>query len=201
MQYLNIYLPIFFMVYMALAFVVPTYRTYKKTGFNPITFGSTDNAHDYIGFVMKLLIALLFAAVLLFSFSAKWYSYLLPITYLQNQYSTIIGLTIIHLALIFIAIAQHQMSISWRIGIDEKNKTPLVTKGVFAISRNPIFLGMITTVLGLFLIIPNALTFFTFLTTYFIIQIQIRLEEEFLLRQHQNIYLEYKNKTKRLLII
>ena len=32
----------------------------KQTGINPVTFGKTDNAHDYIGFVMKVLIALLF---------------------------------------------------------------------------------------------------------------------------------------------
>jgi protein-S-isoprenylcysteine O-methyltransferase Ste14 len=31
------------------------------------------------------------------------------------------------------------MDNSWRIGIDEENKTGLVTKGIFSISRNPIF--------------------------------------------------------------
>jgi protein-S-isoprenylcysteine O-methyltransferase Ste14 len=33
-----------------------------------------------------------------------------------------------------------------------------VRKGVFGLSRNPIFLGMISTLLGLFLVIPNAVT-------------------------------------------
>ena len=42
------------------SFCATIYRTYKQTGINPITFGKTDNAHDYIGFVMKVLIALLF---------------------------------------------------------------------------------------------------------------------------------------------
>ena len=91
------------------------------------------------------------------------------------------------------------MSKSWRIGIDENHKTELVTKGIFGLSRNPIFLGMIFTVFGLFLIIPNALTFFLTLTTYFIIQIQIRLEEEFLEKQHGQNYLSYKSNTNRLI--
>jgi protein-S-isoprenylcysteine O-methyltransferase Ste14 len=53
-----------------------------------------------------------------------------------------------------LGIAQYQMSNSWRIGIDEKNKTELVTKGIFY-SRNPIFLGMIISILGIFLILPT----------------------------------------------
>ena len=45
------------------------------------------------------------------------------------------------------------MSNNWRIGIDEENNTELVTIGIFSISRNPIFFGMIISVFGLFLII------------------------------------------------
>ena len=196
---LKIYLPIYLILYMLVAFVIPTYRTYKQTGINPITFGKNDNAHDYIGFIMKVLIVLLFVAVLTYSMSEKMYSYLVPISYLQTQTLTIIGLALIHIALVWISIAQFQMSNSWRIGIDEENKTKLVTDGVFSISRNPIFLGMIISVLGLFFIVPNALTFFLTITTYIVIQIQIRLEEEFLQKQHAQDYVNYKLKTKRLL--
>ena len=196
---LNIYLPLYFILNMLVAFVIPTYRTYKQTGINPITFGKNDNAHDYIGFIMKVLIVLLFVAVLTYSMSEKMYSYLVPISYLQTQTLTIIGLALIHIALVWISIAQFQMSNSWRIGIDEKNKTKLVTDGVFSISRNPIFLGMIISVVGLFFIVPIALTFFLTITTYIIMQIQIQLEEEFLQKQHAQDYANYKLKTKRLL--
>ena len=196
---LKIYLPIYLILYMLVAFVIPTYRTYKQTGINPITFGKNDNAHDYIGFIMKVLIVLLFVAVLTYSMSEKMYYYLVPISYLQTQILTITGLALIHIALVWISIAQFQMSNSWRIGIDEKNKTKLVTDGVFSISRNPIFLGMIISVLGLFFIVPNALTFFLTITTYIVIQIQIRLEEEFLQKQHAQDYVNYKLKTKRLI--
>ncbi|HUN04587.1 MAG TPA: methyltransferase, partial [Niabella sp.] len=84
-------------------------------------------------------------------------------------------------------------------GIDKKNKTDLVTDGVFRISRNPIFFGMMISVMGLFLILPNMMTFFLFFTTCIIIQIQIRLEEEFLEKQHGQTYLEYKRTVRRLI--
>lgn len=197
--FLKIYLPIFFMLYIATAFVWPTYKTWKQTGVNPITFSNKDTAHDYIGLVMKLMIGGLFLMILVFSFINKIYNYLLPVYYIQAIWLKIIGLILIHLALSWIIIAQQQMSNSWRIGIDEKNKTALVTHGVFGISRNPIFLGMILTVLGLFLILPNALSFCLTLSTYFIIQIQVRLEEAFLEERHGADYLSYKKTVKRFL--
>jgi protein-S-isoprenylcysteine O-methyltransferase Ste14 len=198
-NYLRLYLPIYLLAYFAIAFVIPTYRTWKKTGLNPITFGKTDTAHNYIGFVMKILIAMLFLSVLLFSGGSNVYKFTSPIYYLQNSWLPFAGLVIIHISLIWIAIAQYQMSTSWRIGIDESNRTQLKTSGTFSISRNPIFLGMILSVLGVFFILPNAITLFLALTTYFIIQIQIRLEEEFLARQYGKEYTDYKQKTRRLI--
>lgn len=198
-SFFKIYLPVYLLLYLAAAFILPSYRTWKQTGINPVTFGKEDTAHNYIGFVMKLLIVLLFIAVLLYSIGGKIYNYLLPADYLQNQTFYITGLVLIHIALFWIVIAQYQMSNSWRIGIDEVNKTELVTSGLFGISRNPVFLGMIVTVLGLFLILPNVLSFFTAAATYFIIQIQVRLEEEFLERQHGESYQKYKKTTRRLL--
>jgi protein-S-isoprenylcysteine O-methyltransferase Ste14 len=195
--FLKIYLPIYLLLYLLAAFVLPTYRTWKQTGINPITFGKADTAHNYIGFVMKVLIVLLFATVLLYSFSPSLYQYVVPITYIQNDTTLFIGLIVIHLSLIWIMIAQFQMSTSWRIGIDEVNETLLKTSGIFSVSRNPIFFGMTITMVGVFLILSNALTFFLVVTTYIIIQIQIRLEEAFLQNQHGNSYVTYKNKVRR----
>jgi protein-S-isoprenylcysteine O-methyltransferase Ste14 len=122
---------------------------------------------------------------------------LLPIWYLEKPILQIIGWGILSVALVWIAFAQHQMSNSWRIGIDENHKTRLVTEGVFSISRNPIFLGMISTLFGLFLVIPNALTFMILITGFIVVQIQVRLEEEFLLKTHGEDYKIYCSHTKR----
>ncbi len=194
---LKIYLPIYLLLYLAVAFVIPTYRTWKSTGINPVTFGSSDTAHDYIGMVMKLLIVLLLAAVLCYTFNAQ--QCLNPIAFLQLSILQIIGLVLIHMSLLWISIAQYQMSDSWRIGIDTENKTALKTTGIFSVSRNPIFLGMIVSVFGIFLVVPDTLTFFLAFTGYFVIQIQIRLEEEFLEKQHGEAYRSYKHKVSRLI--
>ena len=54
---------------------------------------------------------------------------------------------------------------------------------------------MIVSVFGLFFfVIPNALMFCLTITTYIVIQIQIRLEEQFYKKQHGQVYINYKQK-------
>ena len=102
------------------------------------------------------------------------------------------------LALIWTAVAQWLMGTSWRIGIDEVHKTELRTSGLFSLSRNPVFLGMLAALLGLFMLLPNALTLLCLVAGYLLLQIQIRLEEEALLRQHSITYENYKSRVRRL---
>lgn len=54
------------------------------------------------------------------------------------------------LSLVLMLVAQAQMGFSWRIGIDEKNRSTLVTNGLFGLSRTTIFLSLCITLLGLF---------------------------------------------------
>ena len=195
---LKIYLPLFLVVYLLITFVVPSVRVYRSTGINPVTFGKSDNAHDYIGFIMKVLTALLIGAVLLFSISDNAYAFLNRFHYLERNEVQLAGLIIMHIALIWIVIAQAQMKQSWRIGIDEQHPTRLVTGGLFRFSRNPIFVGMIASTFGLFLVLPNAVTFFVTATSYIIIQVQIRLEEAHLSQQHGQAYELYRKRVRRL---
>ncbi len=187
----------YIVINFGLTFVLPTYRVWKQTGIFAVTFSDKDTAHDYIGKVFKVLLALLVIVGGIYTFYTEGVKYLLPIWYLEKPVFQITGMVILLVALVWIAIAQRQMSNSWRIGIDENNKTRLVTEGVFSMSRNPIFLGMLSTLLGLFLVIPNALTFMVVVTGFIVVQIQVRLEEDFLVHSHGESYKNYCSKTKR----
>ena len=90
-----------------------------------------------------------------------------------------------------------KMANSWRIGIDENNKTELVTKGFFSVSRNPIFLGIMIANIGLFLVLPNAFTLLIISLSTVSINTQIRLEEAFLEKEHGKEYSNYKPKVRR----
>ncbi len=198
--FLKIYLPLFIIAFIILVFVVPSIKVNRETGINPFRFITNhDKAHDYVGASMKVFIILILVVVLVYSFSDAVYNFLGPISYLETSNLKIIGLALGHLAVAGIMIAQWQMKHSWRIGIDYQNKTRLITIGLFRISRNPIYLFLIVALIGLFLIIPNALTLAILFAAYLILQVTIRLEEAHLEEQHGEEYKRYKNDVRRLL--
>lgn len=194
---MKIFLLLYFILFFGLAMILPTYRIWKTTGVNPYKLGSSDTAHDYIGKNFRLIMLVCFLVAIVFAVSPNLYSYLLPISFLTNNILANIGFVLLLIALVWVLIAQVHMQKSWRIGIDEDVKTELVQTGLFKISRNPIFLGMRVMLLGLFLIIPNAITLTILITGEMLIQTQVRLEEEFLTRSHGQAYLNYQKQVRR----
>jgi protein-S-isoprenylcysteine O-methyltransferase Ste14 len=94
--------------------------------------------------------------------------------------------------------AQLAMGESWRIGVDESERTDLVTDGPFAIVRNPIYSGVIPLVAGLTLLAPNPVAIAAFLALVAAFEIQVRLvEEPHLLRAHGTAYRDYASRVGR----
>jgi protein-S-isoprenylcysteine O-methyltransferase Ste14 len=88
--------------------------------------------------------------------------------------------------------AQLSMGDSWRVGVDESEKTKLVVDGLFAWVRNPIFSFMGLSVLGLVLLVPNLLAALACLLTIVGIELQVRaVEEPFLEKTHGEAYARY----------
>ena len=188
---------IYFLVYFLLVFVIRSLLLWKNTGINPITFSKKDDAHGFNGKVFKWLMFMEFIVIGIYAFKNDWYDYLLPFWYLENPVASKIGWVFLIVSIIVVWIAQTQMANSWRIGIDDQNKTELITTGLFSISRNPIFLGIIIANVGLFLVIPNAFTLLIISLSTLSINTQIRLEEDFLKREFGNYYEEYLKKIRR----
>jgi len=194
---MRIYLFLFLLVYFFFVFFLRSYLLWKRTGINPLTFSKSDDAHGYNGKVFTFISLLEFVVVFIYAFKNKWYEYLLPFWYLEQSYLKYIGWSLLIISLLLVWVAQSQMANSWRIGIDEKNKTELVTNGLFSISRNPIFLGVMIANVGLFLIIPNAFTLLIISLSTVSINTQIRLEETFLKSSHGQEYQDYQNQVRR----
>ena len=191
------FLPIYLLLYVIAAFFWRSYVVWKKTGINPVVFKGTDSAHDFIGTVSKLIFVVVLSVVLVYSVLPGGYLYLMPIPWLQHPWIRLAGIVLLIASLIWIVLAQAQMGESWRIGIDTDNKTKLVQTGVYRISRNPIFFGMMVTLFGLFLVIPNAVTLVIFVLIVVLINIQVRLEEEYLKGSHGEEYMRYQRTVAR----
>ena len=196
-DFLRIILPIYFIIYFGVAFVLKSVVVAKRTGKNPFVLPEDDNVYGLVGFYFKLVLIAIFVYVVVYTFFPTWHEHFLPIQQLTHPTISCVGLSLLAISLIWTVIAQIHMKNSWRIGIDTEMKTELVSSGLFSISRNPIFFGMIITLIGVFLATPNGLTVLFLILVYVLIQIQIRLEEEFLSKEHGQKYLEYKQRVRR----
>jgi len=194
---MQIILVAYLFLFFGLALILPSYRVWKTTGVKPYKFGRSESTHDYVGRLFRLILFAVLLIVVVVAFLPQLSVYLVPIDYLSNATLSLIGQILLIIAVFWVLVAQVHMQKSWRIGIDEDIKTELIQTGLFKLSRNPIFLGMRTMLLGLFLVLPTAATLATFLCGDLLVQIQVRLEEEFLTRTHGETYRAYQKQVRR----
>jgi len=192
-----VYLFIFMLTYFFLVFFLRSFLLWRKTKINPLTFNKSDDAHGYNERVFGVVSLLEFLIVFVYAFIPSWHKYLLPFWYLENVCFVWFGWMLLIISLVLVWVAQSHMRNSWRIGIDQENKSELVTGGFFAISRNPIFLGIMLANAGLFLILPNAFTLLIITLSIISINTQIRLEEVHLLKEHGEEYKTYLERVNR----
>ena len=88
---------------------------------------------------------------------------------------------------------------SWRAGIPDKDKTELVTGGIYKFSRNPAFLGFDFMYIGVLLMYFNPLTLLFSLFAIVMLHLQILQEEKYLTATFGKKYEEYRNRVFRYL--
>jgi len=197
-----------FALLFAAAISVRVYLIYRKIGRLPVILNSGDVAHDYVHKVLAGIIVLEGINILMFrsqvlssdltnNSEPAFYLFLGPIRSIETPTVQFFGLVFAYLGLLWTVVAQHQMGQDWRIGIDVKHETSLVTRGLYTTSRHPIYLGVIVISIGLFFAVPNVVSLVCAVLTTVVLSIEARLEEEFLLSRHGDTYREYLAHTRR----
>ena len=194
--FLKVFLPIYAIVFVLVVVFWRTLVLLRKTGINAYTqIRQQQGIHGVISRYYRGLP--LGSALTIALFLSPWYSVLSPIWWLEHNIFQYVGIGLLLCSMVWISIAQFQMGNAWRIGIDTSNKAGLVTHGVFAVSRNPIFFGIKLNSLGFCLIIPNALTLVILLVGAVLIRVQVALEEEYLLSTYGDKYKVYCLQVRR----
>lgn len=111
-----------------------------------------------------------------------------------------IGLLLAAAGVTFFLLAITAMRSNWRAGVDNTQKTSIVTAGVYSISRNPAFVGFDLLYLGVALALPNILLCVTSLIGILLMHLQILEEEKFLPKAFGAEYIEYKKRVPRYLL-
>lgn len=88
---------------------------------------------------------------------------------------------------------------SFRVGIDTERPDELVTTGVFAVSRNPIYVAFALVLLGQFLLFSNWIMLAYLLAAAALFHRQVRREEEYLTARYGRQYSDYCRRVRRYL--
>lgn len=110
---------------------------------------------------------------------------------------TTAGLVVEAVGLIVLVVAQDGMGDAWRIGVDPGERTELVTTGLFALVRNPIFSAMVAAQVGAVVVAPNIVGLLALVALVVAVQLQVRVVEEPYLRRLHPDYGAYEGRVGR----
>lgn len=182
-------------IYFLIALVLPTLRVWRRHRTWPVVFHREANPlARTMGLLLGgFLIALMAWAILYWRLGPKTIG-----IWGAPGWVAITGWFLIACGTLITVVAQGQMGTAWRIGIDDR-PTELVANGLFALSRNPIFSGMIFTLMGAVLISPAVWSILFASITIVLIAVQTRFEEDHLVELHGEEYIAYAQQVGRFL--
>jgi protein-S-isoprenylcysteine O-methyltransferase Ste14 len=164
----------------------------KRKGIKAMHFGEIDKKDFLIPPLALLYFYIVFAAAFdlpavskqefFHSGAASWLGVLL----------CLVGLTLLFLSLV-------SFGRSFRVGIDSDRPDELITTGLFAFSRNPIYVAFAFVLLGEFLVFSNWVLLVYLVVAIGLFHRQVLREEEFLKKQYGRQYSEYSDRVKRYL--
>ncbi len=186
----------YYAVLLVAVFVWPTWRLWRRERINGFVLPSDDTAEGVIGIWFKGLIGAVGALVAALALGTS-HDVLGRLPWAEGSVARVVGWVLLAISLAWMVVAQHGMGRSWRIGIDQQQRGPLVRAGLFALSRNPIFLGLRLNLLGLLLVAPNAVTLAIALLGEALMQVQVRLEEAHLDSKFGEDYVGYRRAVRR----
>ncbi|MUM19698.1 isoprenylcysteine carboxylmethyltransferase family protein [Mycobacterium sp. CBMA271] len=180
---------VLYLVFIAAGLGWKTYRQWRATGSTGFRgFHGRPGSREWLagaGFTAAIVMALLAPILQLTGIIA-------PLAALDIRPLQIAGIVLAVLGIVATIGAQQTMGESWRVGVDTRETTTLVSTGVFDWMRNPIFTAMLTFAAGTALMTPNpvALTGLALLAASIELQVRV-VEEPYLLATHGRTYRDY----------
>lgn len=172
----------FYFIYLSKAILL------KKHGIKVNLLGDKENSKEkYFEIFLRVMTGL-----------GGIFQFLAPFLFKANQTGWVylgLGMTISSVFLFFIAV--RAMGLNWRAGYNEKQKTELVTSGIYRFSRNPAFVAFDLLYLGFAVLFPNILMLLMAVIAVVLFDQQIRGEEAYLINTFGEDYRKYQAEVRR----
>jgi protein-S-isoprenylcysteine O-methyltransferase Ste14 len=159
---------------------------------------SPNGIHQILFRVFRLAILLLMLARV---FSETVDALLVPIHALASIPVATLGILLMGAGLAIVDYGHSYLNDEWRSGIAGDPGRLLITDGPYAVSRNPIFLGILLGQFGTFLAAPSVFTLVCLAVGVVVIVRQVAVEEEKLQAVHGDAYTAYRNRVPRWVLL
>lgn len=177
-------------VILLMGMVITRVVMLKRRGVDALHFGKLDRTDFLIPPVA------LFYFYIIFANAFGW-----PLVSTQQFFQSSIaewagvGLLAAGLALMLASLISFGQS--FRVGIDTDRPDKLVTSGVFAFTRNPIYVAFAAILLGQFLIFPNWILLAYTAGGFWLFHRQVLREEDYLQQHYGKEYSQYCERVRR----
>lgn len=178
-------LPTVFVVHLFITEYLLYRRGIKIDGKAPI--------NKYLFFGSKYAVVLIWTGMIL----GIW-NITIPYSFNNIQFIKVPALALWVLGFIFLYVGRFSLGSSFRIGVANE-KTEFVAKGIYRISRNPMYLGLYLTFVGGMLYTLNVFYIIISIVVLIIHHIITIAEEKQLNRIYGDAYMLYCNKVRRYL--
>lgn len=185
------------LLFTAVAILWRVYRVWRLSGVNALTNTPASGIPQVVSRYFRVTFALAVIVAMLGFLPAAHRQFLAPFQSLEHSIIDGSGWVVLCAVFVLVVVAQVQMGEAWRISVDPDQQRKLVTDGIFRWSRNPIFVGMRGWYLGIFLVMPNAFTLLLWVLGDLLIQLQVRLEEAYLIDTFGDEYRTYMMAVRR----
>src|SRR5260370_706107 len=134
-------LPLFYAAVFGAMAVVRRILLARNRKHNAVSFSGGDSARDFVARCFYLWLPVidgLFLAV--YGITGEPGQ---PVMNLASlEWIRWVGVACLVISLIWVVASQASMGAAWRMGVDASTRTELITSGPFAVSHNPIYLGI-----------------------------------------------------------
>jgi len=165
-------------------------RLLKRDGIQAMNFGKLDKTDFFIPPFAMFYLYIVFAAAF------KWPSVSRQVFFQFNgiawvgAFFCLAGWMILLMSLV-------AFGKSFRVGIDTEHPDRLVTGGIFAFTRNPIYVGFAFVLIGQFLIFPNWILLVYLAAAIWLFHRQVLREEGYLKEHYGQEYADYCKRVRR----
>ncbi len=157
-----------------------------------------DKVHEHIPVLFKYY-RIVYNVIAMIGLSILLYFSLSPTDLFHIPYHQLIGYILSLVGLYFMRKAFQSFSMAEFLGLKPEGDAALVTTGMYAYVRHPLYFANIWLIGGLFLLFPSLSMLLILLVSYLYILIGSKLEERKLRNHFGQAYADYAKKVKALI--